>query len=206
MKKIIFYTTLLLFSSVFAQTTTQVGRQEVGRQEASTYFEKKGTSSLSIDDHYLAIHAGKFMDASAWEWGQHARENNAATYNVGLTYKIDAFSDTMDLNLRIDFSEYDVVGEKPFKMSFLPMIIFPDASSKFPLYFGGGIGAGVFFKQVKDESYLALEYQLIMGARFFDIYENMGFFIETGLKNHLLLLSSGQLNSTFLTAGLVFSF
>lgn len=200
---------ILILSFVIGFSLNANAQEEspkVGRKEAAKYFEKRQPSSIDADAHYLAIHGGKYLDASAWEWGQKERENNAATFNLGLTYKIEQFNETMDWDLRVDFSEYDIVGERPFKMSFVPMIIFPDAASKFPLYFGAGAGAGVFFKQVKDESYLSFDYQLIMGARFFDVYNNMGFFIETGLKNHLLLLSSGQLNGTVLSIGTVFSF
>jgi hypothetical protein len=51
-----------------------------------------------------------------------------------------------------------------------------------------------------------LDYQLIAGARFFDVFENAGFFIESGLKNHLQLWDQGQFNGTFLSAGAVFTF
>lgn len=115
----------------------------------------------------------------------------------------------MDLNLRIDFIQYKISGtgeQKPLKMSIIPLITFPDASSKFPLYFGFGVGPGVFFRQTDNEASLALDYQLIAGARFFDVFENAGFFIETGLKNHLQLWNAGQFNGTFLSAGAVFSF
>jgi hypothetical protein len=181
--------------------------QEVGRQAAGRYFEpNREPAAVAADDHYLAVHLGKFMDSSSWEWGQHEREDNTGNFSIGVTYRVSKFTDTMDMNLRVEANEYSVVGEKPFKLSFMPVITFPEASSKFPLYFGAGAGAGVFTRQVKDESYLSFDYQLFMGARFFDIYENAGFFVETGLKNHLLLTTSGQFNGVFLAAGAVFTF
>ncbi|MCB0369349.1 MAG: hypothetical protein KDD45_07815, partial [Bdellovibrionales bacterium] len=99
-----------------------------------------------------------------------------------------------------------IVNEKPLKMSILPVLIFPEASSKFPLYFGVGAGLGVFFKQVQDESNVSFDYQLFMGARFFNVYGSTGFFIETGLKNHLHITSDGQFNGSYLAAGAVFTF
>jgi len=103
-------------------------------------------------------------------------------------------------------NEYKVLGETPLKMSLMPLLIFPDASSKFPLYFGIGGGPGIFFKQIADESQIAFDYQFLMGARFFDIVNQAGFFVETGMKNHLLVLTSGQFNGVFLTSGAVFTF
>jgi hypothetical protein len=193
---------VLISGSAYAQTTPLVGREAAGK-----YFKPvREAASLGAEDHYMAIHVGKFMESSAWEWGQRDREDKVGNYSVGVTYKMDQFNDMADWNIRVEANEYEVVGEKPFKLSFIPMLIFPDAASKFPIYFGAGAGLGVFFKQLKDESYLAFEYQLIVGARFFDVYENMGFFVESGLRNHLHLLTSGQFNSVFLSIGTVFSF
>lgn len=197
---------LVLFMSLVV-SVAQAQTPVVGREAAGQYFKPvRDVSSMGADDHYLAIHLGKFMEASAWEWGQRDRLEKVGNYSAGVTYKIDNFTDTMDWDIRIEANEYDVLGERPFKLSFIPMIIFPDAASKFPLYFGAGAGAGVFFRQIKDESYLSFDYQLILGARFFDVYENMGFFIESGIRNHLHLLTSGQFNSVFISIGTVFSF
>jgi hypothetical protein len=83
---------------------------------------------------------------------------------------------------------------------------FPDADSKFPLYFGLAGGLGVFMTQIPDESPVTFDYQLFAGVRIFEIFEKTGFYIEGGLKNHLQLTSSGQLNGTYIAAGLLFTF
>jgi hypothetical protein len=92
------------------------------------------------------------------------------------------------------------------KFSIMPIITFPDASSRFPLYFGVGLGLGVFGNQIPGESTLALDYSLIAGARFFNLWGQTGLFVEGGIKNHLHLLSDGQFNGTFISSGLVFTF
>lgn len=192
---------VLIFPNVEAQAP------KVGREAAGKYFEKdRKPAAITPEDHYLALHFGKFMESSAWEWGQKDRQEKSGNYFFGVTYKLYSYNDNMDLNIRVEGIEYDVVGEKPFKLSFMPFLTFPEATSRFPLYFGAGLGGGVFFRQVKDESYLTLDYQLVMGVRFFDVYENTGFFIETGLKNHLQVLNSGQFNAVFLAGGAVFTF
>ena len=200
--------TLFFVVGAAIQPQDQAQAQVVGRAAAGTYFsnESREPAAVSDQDHYLAIHAGQFTESSSWEWGQHERAEKTGNYSVGVTYRVEKYNNLMDLNIRVEVDEYNVVGEKPFKLSFMPVITFPDAASKFPLYFGAGAGAGVFFRQVKDESFISFDYQLLLGARFFDIYENAGFFIETGLKNHLLLTTSGQFNGVFLSAGAVFTF
>jgi hypothetical protein len=68
------------------------------------------------------------------------------------------------------------------------------------------VGPGIFFKQASQESSLSLDYELVAGARLFDMVENTGFFLEFGLKNHLLLLSDGQFNGVYLAGGALFTF
>lgn len=197
----------------------------VGRGAAAKYFEKRSpdsqdeensnssssssSSSGTSSAHYLALHFGKMMGSTSYEWGTAGKQTDVGDFTAGLTYRVGEWQNSMDLNLRIDFIQYKIAGDgeqKPLKMSILPLITFPDAASKFPLYFGFGVGPGVFFRQTDNEASLSLDYQLIAGARFFDVFENAGFFIETGLKNHLQLWNSGQFNGTFLSGGAVFTF
>lgn len=193
-----------LLSAAWAQ------QPEVGREAAARYFggpaPRSPSSEIGPEDHYLALHLGRFMEAQTWDWGADGRVDDTGSYSVGVTYRMYEWRNSMDLNIRIDFNEYKVADEKPLKMTLMPLLTFPDASARFPLYFGLGAGLGVFFKQLKDESPLAFDYQLVMGARFFDVFENTGFFLEAGLKNHLLLTSTGQTNGTYLTGGAVFTF
>lgn len=204
-------TQILVFGALFALVFPASADEQprVGRAAAAKYFQSRGPSDDSYSgprDHYLALHLGKFMNGQSWEWGQNGREDDTGGMSVGVTYRMDEWRGSMDFALRVDFNDYKIAGEKPLKMSIMPVIMFPDASSKFPLYFGAGAGLGVFFKNVDGESPLAFDYQLFMGARFFDILGNTGFFVETGMKNHLQLTSSGQFNGVFLTGGAVFTF
>lgn len=222
MKQLLPFLIVFLGFQFFAQADEA---PRVGRGAAAKYFEKRSpdaseeeetnnapaTKSTSGSDsaHYLAIHYGKMMSSTSYEWGTPSKQTDVGDFTAGLTYRIGEWHNSMDLDLRIDFIQYKVDGEgeqKPLKMSILPLITFPDAASKFPLYFGFGIGPGVFFRQTDHEASLSLDYQLIAGARFFDVFENAGFFIESGLKNHLQLWDQGQFNGTFLSAGAVFTF
>jgi hypothetical protein len=196
---------------VSASPQHRVGREvnpPVGKDVAADYMSTRNPTreeETGRQSHYLAIHGGRLMSGDAWEWGQRNKQSQTGSYSAGVTYRVKEWG-TMDLNVRIDFNEYKILEETPLKMSLMPLLIFPDASSKFPLYFGVGGGPGIFFKQLADESQIAFDYQILMGARFFDIVNQAGFFVETGMKNHLLVLTSGQFNGVFLTSGAVFTF
>lgn len=202
------------------------GRPVVGRRAAAKYMptrnpnqaveivdESNPSSSPAMsnegssgDSRYLAIHIGGYVSDTAYKWGSPNSEGDVGKLNLGVTYRLGEWINTADFAMRVDYSTYDVQGRSASKLSFVPVILFPDANSKFPLYFGVGAGLGVFVKQLGGESALALDYQLLLGARFFDLFNNAGFFIEAGMKNHLKLLSDGQFNGTFVTVGSVFTF
>jgi hypothetical protein len=200
---------LLCLTSSFAIAD----QPRVGRDAAAKYFKEDATDDREIDqgrsgdiEHYLALQIGSYMGSTSYEWNGGSRKNVGGATG-GVTYRVSEWNNQIDWNIRLDFQEFDVGGaEKPLKFSILPLLTFPNVNSKFPLYFGFGAGPGIFFKQVSGGSSLALDYQLVAGARFFDVAGNAGFFIESGLKNHLHLLTSGQLNGTFLAGGALFTF
>lgn len=179
-----------------------------GRGEASKYFTKNRApaESSSPSDHYLALHMGGFISSESYVWGREEKVEDVGKLTAGITYKTSEWVNSADLLLRADFQSYSVDESKPVKMSVIFAAAFPDSSSRFPLYFGAGIGPGIYFKQAKSESPISLDYQLFGGLRFFDVFPGIGFFAESGLKNHFHLLSDGQFNSVFFALGTVFTF
>jgi hypothetical protein len=178
------------------------GGGEDQQEDSSGSRQPAGTS----DDHYLALHAGWFVSDNSYKWGVPENQDNIGRWNLGVTYRVGEWINSMDLLIRFDVSRFVLAEGGVTKFSFLPLITFPDASSRFPLYFGAGAGIGFFGTQLAGESSLALDYQLLAGARFFNLWDLTGLFIEGGIKNHLHLLSDGQYNGTFITTGLLFTF
>ncbi|MBC87251.1 MAG: hypothetical protein CL677_08745 [Bdellovibrionaceae bacterium] len=208
-----FLSKLLLAFSVFT-TSSAWSAPAVGKREADSYFiqrsqnpqvrARKQRARLS-NAHYLAIHFGGFIRDDAYVWGP-GDEENVGEMAMSISYQFGEWVNSTDLLMRVDFTRFDLEGGESTKMSIMPLVTFPDAKSGFPLYFGAGIGGGVFFKQIDGESTLSFDYQMLVGARFFDVFGEVGLSVETGLKNHIHLLSDGQFNSTFVQAGTVFVF
>jgi hypothetical protein len=188
----------------------------VGRKAAGKYMGAKGPTpspnsqrrrpASSSGDHYLAVHMGSFISDNSYQWGTPSTQSNVGSWNIGVTYRIGEWHNSMDLGLRVDLQSYSLRDGRANKLSFVPVITFPDSGAKFPLYFGGGVGFGVFTQQLPSESPLTLDYQLFAGVRFFDVINNTGFFVEAGLKNHFLVFSDGQFNGNFGALGCVFTF
>lgn len=208
--------TLLTFNFCLASEAPKVGRKA-----AAKYFQTHGYAQnnaegndrtpssfegISGQEHYLAFGLGRHTASTAYNWGNSSDQSDLADIGVDLTYRLKQEYELFDQVVKISYNEYEPVGKKATKMSFLYGMTFPDAGSQFPLYFGLVAGPGIFFKQVNQESSLSFDYQLFMGLRLFNIFENTGFFVEGGLKNHLHLTSDGQLNATFFSVGGVFTF
>lgn len=185
----------------------------VGRKAASKYFrpraedqESRSIANEPVGERYLALHIGSYLETEAFYWSGSQKLNDVGRLTMGVTYLLGEWISGVDLHFRADLNSYELNEHKALKLTFMPVLIFPDAKSHFPLYFGAGVGPGIFFRQVGDESPIALDLQLFAGWRFLNLAENIGFFIETGLKNHVHLLSDGQLNGVYLALGSVFTF
>jgi hypothetical protein len=181
---------------------------EAGRDAASKYMGVSGSRrpAGTTAPRYLAIHIGPFISDSSYHWGHANKVNDAANWTAGMTYRLGGWDQSADFALRFDLSTYSLPEGHATKISVLPIVMFPDASSRFPLYFGAGAGLGIMAKQLPDESPLVLEYQIFGGVRFFELFGSTGLFLESGIKNHLSIFSDGQFNGIFMAAGAVFTF
>lgn len=178
----------------------------VGREAAQKFFTKQPQApSEPMTSRNLSLHVGGYLNSKSYYWGKKSVTERPGYQSVGVTYKIGEWPRAMDLSLRIDYLQYSFLEKNPIKLSILPLFTFPDSATHFPLYFGAGIGGGVFLTQLEKESNLALDYQLVFGFRMQDLWGQSGFFIESGIKDHLHLLSDGQFTGQFLVAGAVFS-
>lgn len=209
---------LVLFSlSVFAQAP-KVGRdvdpdgvrvKEVGRGAAAKYLgrgEAEETKTRSSHgENFLMLLTGPYINSASYAWKGSDKRTGIARNSYGVTYLFDQWHN-IDTNIRIDFTDFQIDDERLLKMSLMPLWTFPMVETRFPLYFGIGAGLGVFFKQVEQESNISLDYQLVTGLRFPDLLENAGFVLEFGMKNHVHVISDGQLNATALSIGAIFSF
>jgi hypothetical protein len=188
-------------------------KKSSGPKTASEYFEaresqksEKVESSGGSDTRYLSLQVGRFARTKAYRWGVPQNVDDPGENILSVTYRIGEWVNSMDLFFRGEFLTYEVDGRHPAKLSFMPMVAFPDAKSGFPLYFAGGAGVGVFTSQVADESDLSFDYQILAGFRDADLFDKFGLGIEFGLKGHVHLFTSGQFSGTFVTIGSVHEF
>ena len=187
-----------------------------GKAKAEGYFKDRKASKVapvrrgaedasSGPPRFLALHVGTFFSDEAYKWGR-GDQNNIGRLNAGVDYRLGEWVNAADLSLRLDFTSYSLDEGTARKLSVGAIVTFPDANSRFPLYFGIGMGPGFFIKQIHNESAVAFDYSLLAGARFLEVIEQIGFMVEVGLKDHLHLFSDGQYNGIYINVGSVFAF
>jgi len=218
---------ILIFATLTTSVFSYANAPKVGRSAAARYFqmEKKAerrtmaandadssypSSSSSaggrLKDHFMSLGFGTFSDATAYNWGQNGKEPSVGKWGVDLTYRFSEQDYLFDESLRLSYNQYKPADQDTSKLSILYAITFPEASSKFPIYFGLAGGLGVYLKQVPDESLISFDYQLYLGLRAFNLFDSVGVYVEGGMRNHLHITSDGQFNGTFLSLGTIFNF
>jgi hypothetical protein len=188
----------------------------VGRQAAQKYMSPKRQSAAAEDhdssakggdfNHYFSVGVGSSVSDKAYHWGGGDTLSNVEKFSINVNYRFGEWVNVADLSLRTEYTSYSVRGVNTRQIGLIPLVTFPDVSSRFPLYFGLGIGPGFFINQYPGDSFFAIDYTILAGLRFLNVFNNVGFFAEGGLKNHFLVFSEGQFNGYFITLGAVFAF
>ncbi len=192
----------------------------VGRDAAREYMKKGhyppvGSSettegsygrSSSTGSHYIGLQVGRFLNSESYEWALTEKIDQVAQTNFTIEYLISQEYANFDIGMRIEHTSYRVLEYSPAKVSVLASWTFPEVETRFPLYFGAALGPGFFVRQLPNESNLTLDYEIYMGLRFLEIQSAFGLSLEGGLKNHLHVLTNGQLNGNYMALGSTFLF
>ena len=177
-------------------------------KKAQNYFKGRQIheeeATLSRGSHMMSLYYAPFLENRTYAWGKKGQTH--LHHSLGFTYLIQASPSLWDFNLRSEMSFYRVENKKISKLSIFPLLTLPEVATAFPIYFGLGVGPGFFFEQIGEESYLSLDYQILVGLRWINLWPRIGFFLEYGLKNSIHLLDDGQVNATFVSLGGIFIF
>lgn len=203
---------IIAFSQNVLANAPKVGKSAAAKyfqnnpEEAATQYRYAASETSEPMDHVLTFGGSSLTKSDSYSWGSTNKETNIASWGLDMSYRLSQYNSLLDYSLRASYSEYAPNNSKASKLIFMYAATLPDAAARFPLYFGGAVGGGVFLTQLDNESPVTVDYQLFVGMRLFDVFDSTGFYLEGGLKNHLQLTSDGQLNGTYFSTGAVFTF
>ncbi|MCB0379169.1 MAG: hypothetical protein KDD33_11820 [Bdellovibrionales bacterium] len=200
----------ILLSLALTFLTQPCWAAQTGKKAAQKYFVKKGeegrsTASTSITSagNYkglFTLSAGTLFASKSYNW---AEQQSPTGWSLQLDYHRRLKSSFFATVYQLEMQKFQTSPREASKLSFLFGVTVPK-NLEFPVYIGVAAGPGIFLKQLAGESLLTLDYKGFVGLRYNQ--DHSQFFLESGVKNHVNVLSDGQLSSWFLASGVAYKF
>lgn len=185
----------------------QLMAASTGKGAAMKYFSKKPSAQIRTspaqtkptgDSGLMAFSVGTLVSSKSYQW----LGNDFQGWNVDIGYR-PASKGYFGRSYHLEYQKFTDVVEELSKMSFLMSFSFPRRLS-FPVYVGIAAGPGFFFKQKDDESEFTFDYKAYLGVRLNQAHSQ--YFIQSGVKNHVHMLSDGQFIGWFVSSGVAYKF
>ncbi len=172
--------------------TGDAKRQVKTRVPASQSFNLQG-------DQILAVAVGSLINSKSYNW---AGEESIPGWNVEVFYQ-KAGTGIFGQGFHLEMQKFATGDDELTKVSMLFSLTFPRRLS-FPVYLGVAAGPGYFLKQKENESDFAFDYKAYLGLRLNQIHSQ--YFVQSGVKNHVHVLSDGQFVGWFVSSGVAYTF
>lgn len=188
----------------------QAGAAATGKSAAMKYFtakrepsqvstKKASAASLGeVSGQLLAFSVGSLLNTKSYDWGD--KEFNG--WNVEVFYQRNT-SGYFSSGYHLELQKFATKDDEFSKISFLLSLTFPRRLS-FPVYLGVAAGPGFFLQQAEDESEFAIDYKAWLGLRLNEKHSQ--YFLHSGVKNHIHVLSDGQFIGWFISSGVAYKF
>lgn len=203
----VFLWVTLLSMNSFASSDT-------GRAAASKYFTKdvrplaldsaqirQPAGSQVVDSgRRLGVFAGTFLQKSS----QAEQGNSIGGWALRLDYQRESRPGTfLSKGYQLSLQKFKALGSELTNVTFFWSYRFPH-EVVFPVYVGVAFGPGVFLRQLQDESWLSADIKGFLGFRLNG--SSSQFYVEGGVQNQFLVLSSGQYQGWFVSSGVAYKF
>ena len=181
---------------------------ETGKKAAMKYFTKKPASTSTFKAprgpastsyaQLFSLSAGALVNGKSYQW----LDDELGGWNLQLSYR-RATTGWLAQAFHLEFQKFTTLEEEFSKVSFLLNFVFPRSIS-FPVYIGAGAGPGFFLNQYNNESLWTMDYKGYIGLRLNQ--DHSQFILESGVKNHVHMLSDGQFIGWFVSSGVAYKF
>ena len=167
-------------------------------QPASIKAPRGPASSGTSYGQLFSVSAGTLIQGKSYQWAG----EDLGGWNMQIAYRRNA-GYYLAQAFHLEFQKFTEAQQEFSKISLLLNFVFP-RSVTFPVYLGVGAGPGFFLKQLVNESSLTLDYKGYVGLRLNQ--EHSQFILESGIKNHVHMLSDGQFIGWFISSGVAYKF
>ena len=163
-------------------------------KETRTIYHKKNTKPHK---HSVGIYLSHFTISTAYHSLLYPKEQG---FSSGLVY-LQKISDSSHLFFRghLSLEKFN----NSWYISVIPLILY----NLLPVYVGiGGPGFNFSFNVPNSNNFFAMDWQLLTGIRFFEIFNFFNFFIEARWKNPFNVFDTSQTKTIHFLAGILLLF
>lgn len=181
---------------------------ETGKSAAMKYFTPKAkkqqttrgpaAAHASGGSRLLSISMGSLISSKSYQW----EGDDFLGWNIEAAYLSEG-DGWFGQGIQLEMQKFAVGEQELAKVALLFSLTFPRRLS-FPVYLGVAAGPGFFLKQTEDESDLTFDYKAYVGLRLNQ--PRAQYFLQSGVKNHLHVLSDGQFIGWFVSSGVAYKF
>ena len=172
-----------------SQSSVKSGKSVVSRGPAQANMETENLLGLSV---------GSLLNSKSYGW----LDEETSGWSVEAQY-LSQGEDYISRGYHFELQKFSSKERELTKLSFLVSFNFPRRLS-FPVYLGVAAGPSYFVQQLKGSSEFALDYRAYAGLRLSGTYGQ--YFLQSGVKNHVHVLDSGQFIGWFFSSGVAYKF
>ena len=202
---------------LFLSLTTGFAESGTGRAAAAKYFaseikaldiessqSQSRVPASTVTTQGLGRRIGVFAGAFSQSPRDSSSQQSIGGWAVRFDYQRDAKPGSyFTKGYQLALQKFRLAGEELSNVAFLWSFRFPK-EVVFPVYVGVAFGPGVFTRQARDVSWLSFDTKAFAGFR---LDAGVGkFYLEGGVKNQFLVLSSGQYQGWFVSSGVAYAF
>lgn len=155
-------------------------------------------ASTSTENSIVGLSVGGLFNSKSYGW----MDESFKGWSVEATYQ-SPMAGYFARGFHLEYQKYITDRADLGKVSFLMSFTFPRRVD-FPVFLGVAAGPGYFTKQIKNESEFTIDYKGYVGLRF--TQQNAQYYLQSGIKNHVHMLSDGQFISWYLSSGVAYKF
>jgi hypothetical protein len=146
----------------------------------------------------VGISVGSLLNSQSYGW----IDEDTGGWSVEAKYMRPSTS-YLARGYHIELQKFGYQERELTKLSFLLSFSFPNNIS-FPVYIAAAAGPSYFVHQAQGNSEFAIDYRGYVGLRFNGSFGQ--YFLQSGVKNHVHVIDSGQFIGWFFSSGVAYTF
>ena len=170
---------ILFIPFVFVWGETEDSKKSGHKYTVDNYFSERQAHHNYLESFFLSSGVSFYRESTKNVF------NPFSSFVLGFNRALGKIHNFGDANLQVSVFSSKMAKQKTVLLEVAPRISIPEIQSAFPIYVGFGAGLGFYpYHIVRKIPFLSVSSQFFTGLRLFDLYHNLGFYMELNLRLH----------------------